>query len=594
MTQHIRRSQFITTYGPGAILEGTTGPRVIPSPEIGLFIDGSRLRPNDYEISDQRMSQGLLGGARIFRLPSNAEGGAPSRQALYGTKPFPSWKLCLNSAGHPASSYVLYAGSACPVCRSTWRRGIEAIRFIAACPDGHMDDVDWHYFVHRGSSCQQTEWFRWFGGGGAISNIFIECPRCGSRSVSLGQAYGQSWVCSVRRPENEPLSSRPSRLGFRCRRSSRIVQRQASNLRIPELRTLFSIPPRYTTLHNLLQAGPIYENILGSAPDSKERLERILRNLATRGRIGQASVDEVLRYSWAEISRAISDVLADVPKTYHELIVEEFRALEESSREGAPPQRGSTPESPVIFHVDPDLVESVRGSSSMTYRVTPILKLRTIVVQYGYRREVDTDVRASVVPVSFPDRLNPDLKWYPGAEFLGEGVFITADGPVQLSGSTFAKWNEALGRASDYPPEVFRDANSREELNPLFVWWHTMAHLLVRSIASEAGYSSASIRERIYLNADASRGGVLLYATQPGSEGTLGGLIALVPHFQDIMNVALDQIPTCSGDPLCAEHVFERGGYNGAACYACMLLSETSCEHRNLWLDRALPRDIPP
>jgi len=594
LTQHIRRSQFVTTYGPGAILEGPTGPRVIPSPEIGLFVDGSRLRPNDYEISDQRMSQGLLGGARIFRLPSNAEVGASSRQALYGTKPFPSWKLCLNSGGHPNTTYVLYAGGACPVCRSTWRRGIEAIRFIAACPDGHMDDVDWHYFVHRGSSCQQTEWFRWFGGGGAISNIFLECPRCGLRSVSLGQAYGQSWTCSARRPENEPLSSRPTRLGFRCRRSSRIVQRQASNLRIPELRTLFSIPPRYTTLHNLLQAGPIYENILGSAPESKEQLERIIRNLASRGRIGQASVDEILRYTWTEISRATSDVLADVPKTYHELIVEEFRALEESSRDGAPPQRGPAPESPVIFHVDPDLVRTVHGTSTMTYRVTPILKLRTIVVQYGYRREVDTGVRANVVPVSFTDRLNPDQKWYPGAEFLGEGVFVTAVQRVAPAGGASTRWNAAMRRPADYPPEVFRDTISREELSPLFVWWHTMAHLLVRSIASQAGYSAASIRERIFLSADARHGGVLLYATQPGSEGTMGGLIALVPHFQEILSSALEQIPTCSGDPLCAEQRFESGKYNGAACYACLLLSETSCEHRNLWLDRTLLRESPP
>jgi hypothetical protein len=594
MTQHIRRSQFVTTYGPGAILEGSAGPRVIPTPDIGLFIEGSRLRPSDYEISDQRMSQGLLGGARIFRLPSNAEVGISTGRALYSTKPFPSWKLCLNTGGHGGSSYTLYTGGSCPVCRSSWRRGIEAIRFIMACPEGHMDDIDWHYFVHRGSSCSQTEWFRWFGGGGAISNIFIECNRCGSRSESLGHAYGQNWKCTARNPENEPLNSRPPRLGLQCRRNARVVQRQASNLRIPEIRTLFSIPPRFTTLHNLLQSGPILENIIGSAPDSKEQLERILRNLVTRGRTGRATADEILRYSWEEIRRDIADVLRDIPKTYHELIQEELHALEEASRNGAPPQRGPSPESPVIFHVDPDLVVPVRGSSTNAFRVTPLLKLRTIVVQYGFRREVDTKVRASVVPVSFSDRLNADQKWYPGAEFLGEGLFINSDNPINIAGSVFEKWAHAARQSDRYPKEIFRDANSQEELNPLFVWWHTFAHLLIRSIAAEAGYSSASIRERIYLNNDASRGGLLLYATQPGSEGTLGGLIALAPHFQDMIDVALEHIPICSGDPLCSDHRFETGGYNGAACYACLLLSETSCEHRNLWLDRALLRDNPP
>ena len=27
-------------------------------------------------------------------------------------------------------------------------------------------------------------------------------------------------------------------------------------------------------------------------------------------------------------------------------------------------------------------------------------------------------------------------------------------------------------------------------------------------------------------------------------------------------------------------------GYIGASCYGCTMNSETSCEHRNMWLDR--------
>ena len=78
----------------------------------------------------------------------------------------------------------------------------------------------------------------------------------------------------------------------------------------------------------------------------------------------------------------------------------------------------------------------------------------------------------------------------------------------------------------------------------------------------------------------------MLYATQLGSEGTLGGLVALVPYFQGILDAAIENIQSCSADPLCLEHRFRPGNYNGAACYGCLLLSETSCEHRNMWLDR--------
>jgi hypothetical protein len=85
---------------------------------------------------------------------------------------------------------------------------------------------------------------------------------------------------------------------------------------------------------------------------------------------------------------------------------------------------------------------------------------------------------------------------------------------------------------------------------------------------------------------DRVRGSILLYATQPGSEGTLGGLIALVPFLGSILKRCFQMLRSCSGDPLCDDNKFANGSYNGAACYACLLISETSCEHRNMWLDR--------
>ena len=98
------------------------------------------------------------------------------------------------------------------------------------------------------------------------------------------------------------------------------------------------------------------------------------------------------------------------------------------------------------------------------------------------------------------------------------------------------------------------------------------------------------MRERIYLESsdDGAIGGALLYAVQPGGDGTLGGMIALVPKFQRIIESALGYIDNCSNDPLCGEHLIQDSRINGAACYACSLLSETSCEWRNHSLDRML------
>jgi len=159
-----------------------------------------------------------------------------------------------------------------------------------------------------------------------------------------------------------------------------------------------------------------------------------------------------------------------------------------------------------------------------------------------------------------------------------------------LKGGDVIRWLEVTN--SIYPDFVFRDPARRDELHPVFVWWHTLSHLLIRSISTEAGYPSASIRERVYLERSASRvrGGILLYAAQPGSEGTMGGLVALVPHFQQIFQRTFDMLDRCSGDPLCIENQFQSGHYSGAACYGCLFLSETSCEHRNMWLDRRILR----
>ena len=66
-----------------------------------------------------------------------------------------------------------------------------------------------------------------------------------------------------------------------------------------------------------------------------------------------------------------------------------------------------------------------------------------------------------------------------------------------------------------------------------FVLLHTVSHLLMRQVALECGYSAASIRERLYCRqAGDTEGppmaGILLYTAAPDSEGTLGGLVALV------------------------------------------------------------------
>jgi Domain of unknown function (DUF1998) len=117
-------------------------------------------------------------------------------------------------------------------------------------------------------------------------------------------------------------------------------------------------------------------------------------------------------------------------------------------------------------------------------------------------------------------------------------------------------------------------------------------------IALDCGYPATALKERVYALApkdspgDASRCGILIYTATAGTQGTLGGLVAATSRFAEILRRAMDRLSVCSNDPICADHEPDhRSGEratHGAACHGCLLIAETSCEMRNLFLDRNL------
>lgn len=116
-------------------------------------------------------------------------------------------------------------------------------------------------------------------------------------------------------------------------------------------------------------------------------------------------------------------------------------------------------------------------------------------------------------------------------------------------------------------------------------------------IALDCGYPASALSERIYALPPASsdgltRVGLLIYTATAGTQGTLGGLVEVAARFTEVLRSAMTKLLVCSGDPVCADHdptrrVDDRA-LHGAACHGCLLVAETSCEARNLHLDRAL------
>ena len=93
--------------------------------------------------------------------------------------------------------------------------------------------------------------------------------------------------------------------------------------------------------------------------------------------------------------------------------------------------------------------------------------------------------------------------------------------------------------------------------------------------------------------------GILIYTAAADSEGALGGLVreGLTDRLYGTFKTALFKANWCSSDPICREQE-QQGvqGLNKAACHACALVSETSCDHANMLLDRSVligPHDKP-
>jgi len=84
----------------------------------------------------------------------------------------------------------------------------------------------------------------------------------------------------------------------------------------------------------------------------------------------------------------------------------------------------------------------------------------------------------------------------------------------------------------------------------------------------------------------------LIYTAAAGNQGTLGGLVEVTRRFVSLLKSALERERLCSGDPVCADHdpttAHDDRTLHGAARHGCLLVAETSCEARNLFLDRAL------
>jgi|GEM_PF-508248 len=603
-TQEIRRSQFILTYGPGAIIESMYGPRLVKSLIYGLGKQFSTEHLEKYEINNSRLGAVIYGivnkyrdskniageyvnnyeNIRIFSPVSGIESGSSDKnQSYYSTLEFPEWKVCYGKApGRTPHDPVLYRtgkSKKCPVCHNN----TSSIRFVMACRKGHLDDVQWDNAVHRNNSHKSCspDYYYWKADGVSLADITISCPKCKSK-VTMQDVYNTNFKCTGRYPESKIVKP--------CGEKMWVMQRQASSLYLPITIMLVAIPEYDNGINKLLNNRKVYftVNPLVKNWENTGNFDQNIKNLHAYfnynglGDEVYAIFEDYINKYGIENLKSLLNKFSDTGKmNFMDFVYEEFNFLL------------SGPDNCDNFIMgEPITIKNIAGFPGLD--VYPVKLIKTTTVQIGYTRKVPHDKKneqkedeeQDYIVSSAGSTTDGDC-WYPGFEGKGEGVFIAfsaGEFPELKNRKAYNEWLNAFhgGNSGNNPPW------DNSVSHPLYIWLHTLSHAIINALSLYSGYSSASMRERVYIDASQKNGGILIYTSTAGEDAGIGGLSNLVTEdkFSRILIKAKEKIDICSNDPLCMEIRKGPGSGNGAACYSCILISETSCEHRNMFLDR--------
>lgn len=593
----VRPSQLLWTYGPGALID-------LPSLSVvTLGIDRwekDRCQP----IQEARLLAAVqkVLGAQIknLRMPPFQKSELVdvwSAEANIGVpvRPFPRWMRCVKcgllspfDAGlfeikenrfRPERTRFVHKG--CTGSKGDQKaRDADAVpaRFLLACRDGHLDDFPWHYFVHGGnSSCKGT--LRFFESGASLQteNLWVKCDACGA-SRSMAHAFGKAGkenlpACRGRHPHLDHFDDE-------CDEEARAVLLGATNSWFPITLSALAIPQ--TNVSPLHQIIIDYWDDFADVEDVSE-LKGTIKTLKKRGEaqgIEKHETDAV----WTAIeAHRNGDVQENVDNA--DIKGPEWDVLTEVNPPADYP------------HFMSKKVGTPPDFSKHIGRVLLLERLREVNALLGFTRveapeeTADSDARPQMAAIS---RSKPD--WVPANQVHGEGIFI------QFDESALVAW-EGLPAVKDVDQMVrggHKGWRNSRHLDPnegypgiRYVMLHTLSHLLIRELALECGYNAASIRERIYADTsgETPQAGILIYTAAADSDGTLGGLVDLgkPENLGRLLEQALSRSKICSSDPLCSEHAPEKDrSLHAAACHACSLVAETSCERGNRYLDRSL------
>lgn len=629
-SKQVRIGQLIAPFGPGSIYTDRHGtPQVVAGLDhwykrwdrtAGRMIDCNDR--GEFEISERRLSA-LLHVNRFCCPPDyrfvngHQAGDAPPNSHLnVPALRFPRWyrhtrtgemrRFNLDSARIPR-----------PADGGRW----QPVRFISICASGHLSEFPWKDWLDC-SCLGDGDLYLTDRGGSDLASIRAECRSCpegsqGRRGRSLsgttfkpdrGSAEKSAFERnSIRCPGDRPWLGEE---GADASCASPLVGALINQTNIYFPRTLSAISLPDVQIDDPVVAKlriEIEKNV------SVSGVARTLWNMSNRAsavgavkpdlvRQGVEGTDDQIELALEALFSGLTAVPAGAAEPDHqESDLLKFRRSEFNILRNEVNDPANIPDLRVIP------VDVPSELSPWLSKVNLVERLRETRVFYGFDRLEPSPNPLDGMPVTAMTQLflHPPVQtqdqWLPAIEVFGEGIYI------ELSEERIKSWQLAsatwlqerlddgfIGRLGGLNQTLPPLTAANRDWASRYLLVHSLAHVLINQLVFECGYSTAALRERIYVSDDsaAPMAGILIYTAAGDSEGTLGGLVRLgrPERLGPVIQRALSRASWCSADPVCSEELGGQGSrqVNLAACHACILLPETSCETINQGLDRAM------
>lgn len=604
----IRRSQLAGGNGPGSLIVSPEGESAIVSALDYWFLDSDGNKINsrsEFEIIEPRLKR-FLGVDKFYMAPDyrvpNFD--VPNVDLKIPLLRFPRMHYCSRCNVLRELNYSIESSKL--ECRECGKFSFfKQVPFIVICKNGHVSDFPWREWAHKTENPACKGGMKLITvGGSTLDSWSVKCACGANRSLrgitSSNSSKKNTSVLSERLNSN---GKEYKCIGHKawcgdefepCNESPVAILRNSVNVYMPSKVSTISLPSRgddkVDEIMELINQIHHVKAAVSSVIEFDVKVNLLEAMLGSQIITSRKSFEDAIRFLDGENESKEVDLKDSSPDA---LRISEFEYLSDECESN---------ELKVFIEWDSnsdDAESTAGGFLPYIERVNRVPKLRETSALAGFKRlsRMDDDGEYSFfgeIKDLYHSIDNNSETWLPANSVFGEGIFI------QFNLDKIREW-ERTPKVQDY----FRNYKKRVESSPCFmpkikrlprnVMMHTLVHLMIEEISNTSGYNTASIRERLYL--DEGQASILIYTSAGDIEGTFGGVVRLgrKDNFFKLLDKAITNSRWCSSDPVCSEIGSEEGqglgNTNGAACYNCCHLPETSCEVGNMYLDRMLISD---